>query len=120
MYGQICFTLGFFWFAVLNLPGSLVVIGFFHVFFILDVFYVNIWKVCHLLSCGYVVSLRLLLCPVQCTVDILFLRGMRNVTQLFVLLEDGLTNKQLGNLHSYIRYQIRCMALFLSDDFHRI
>ena len=65
MYGQICFTLGFFWFAVLNLPGSLVEIGFFHVFFILDVFYVNIWKVCHLLSCGYVVSLRLLLCPVQ-------------------------------------------------------
>ena len=57
---------------------------------------------------------------VSCTVDILFLRGMRNVTQLFVLLEDGLTNKQLGNLHSYIRYQIRCMALFLSDDFHRI
>ena len=32
MYGQICFTLGFFWFAVLNLPGSLVEIGFFHVF----------------------------------------------------------------------------------------
>ena len=38
VFGQICFTLGFFWFAVLNLPGSLVEIGFFHVFFILDVF----------------------------------------------------------------------------------